>query len=178
MRKLLIMLGILAGAPVLITSLLFLSTLSFYIVIGMLPPCIAPTGYHMTRMHMIAWRGEMGWSGDIEQAVEHQQQCGIDKRYLAERLLSDADGTIVSLGMDLVVRESFDDGDRLLMQYRDDKRWNHNLTLNDEYSRLLLAMWRMKKHIPLSEEDRAVITRWPDAYFEGLGVVPPVRKAE
>ena len=117
----------------------------------------------------------MGWDGDIEQAVEHLQQCGLNKRYLAERLLSDTNGTIASLGMDLVVREEFDDGDRLLMQFHNDKRWNHNVTFNDEYSRLLLAMWRMKKHIPLSEEDRAVITRWPDAYFEGLGVVSPPR---
>lgn len=177
MRRTLFTLGILAGVPLLVVGSLIVYPIFFALVTDFLPSCIAPTGYHLARMHMILRRGATEWNGSVDQAVEHLQRCGVDKRTLAKRLLSDTDGTIVSLGMDMVVRESFDDGDRLLMQYRNDKRWNHNMTLNDEYSRLLLALWRMKKNIPLSEEDRAVITRWPDAYFEGLGVVPPLRRS-
>ena len=176
MRRILFTLGILAGIPLLMIGSLIAYSIFVTLVTATLPPCLAPTSYHLARMHMILRRGATEWDGGVEQAVEHLQQCGIDKRYLAERLLSDTNGTIASLGMDIVVREAFDDGDRLLMQFHNDKRWNHNLTLNDEYSRLLLAMWGMKKNIPLSEEDSEVITRWPDAYFEGLGVLPPLRK--
>lgn len=175
MRALLLVLAALFSVPLAAVAAIFLVSFSFLFVIALTPPCFVPTTFHFTRMHWIAFRGEMGWDGDIENAVEHLLQCKSDTRDIVDRLLSDSNGTIVSLGMDRVVRESFLDGDKILTQFHHDTRWNHNLTHNDEYSRLLLAMWRMKKGIPLTPEDHEVIEDWPDPYFESLGVVPPER---
>jgi hypothetical protein len=140
---------------------------------GITPPCIAPTSYHIARMHWLEKRGEMGWSGEIEDAVQYLSRCRSDTASLAKRLLADSSGTVVSLGMDIVVRESFENGNELLQRHDDDKRWNHNLALNDEYARFLLVLWKIQKGLPLTVEDEEIMSGWSIGYFERVGVIPP-----
>lgn len=169
MKEILPIFGILIGIP----ATFFLVILFPLLARGITPPCILPTAYHIARMHWIEKRGEMGWNGDVENAVVHIMQCKSNTKYLVKRLLSDESGTIVSLGMDIIVREALDDGDTLLRQHHNDTRWNHNLAFNDEYSRLMLAMWKIKKKNSLTSEDRAAMSEWPIEYFESFGIVPP-----
>ncbi|MFH1348340.1 MAG: hypothetical protein ABIH58_01770 [Patescibacteria group bacterium] len=140
---------------------------------GIAPPCIVPTSYHIARMHWIEKRGDMGWNGEIEDAVTHLHQCRSDTENLVKQLLSNDSGTVVSLGMDIIVREALDNGDTLLRQYHDDKRWNHNLAFNNDYSRLMLAMWKLKRNLPLTSRDMEAMSDWPIEYFEDLSVKPP-----
>ena len=160
------------GAALGIVMVPFLAILSPIFAKAIAPPCIVPTSYHIARMHWIEKEGEMGWSGEVENAVEHLAQCTSDVAHLASQLLSDRSGTVVSLGMDLIVRESFDDGDQLLLQHRNDKRWNHNLAFNDEYARFLLVLWKMKKKRPITTEDREIAHGWSAEYFEKVEASP------
>lgn len=175
MRKHLAIIGSLAALAVAAIIALFVPVFSFIILETVTPPCFATTSYRIARMAWIISRGEMAWDDEVEKAYKHLRQCKSDKRLLAAQLFSHEDGTIASLGMDLVVQESFEDGDHILMQFHNDKRWNHNLALNDEYSQLLLAMWKIRRTIPLNAQDKEVVERWPDTYFERLGVIPPER---
>jgi hypothetical protein len=75
--------------------------------------------------------------------------------------------------MDITVREALDNGDVLLKQHHNDDRWNHNLTFNDEYSRLMLALWKLKRNLPLTPEGRKAMSGWPLEYFGSFGVAPP-----
>jgi|SRR3989344_2911983 len=169
MKKILLTFGIIITTPV-VALLIFLSPL---LVRGISPPCFVPTGYHIARMHWIEKRGEMGWSGEVEDAVKHLHRCRWNTERVVQKLLSDKSGTIVSLGMDIIVREALDNGDILLTQHHDDERWNHNLAYNNQYSRLMLAMWKLKKRLPLTAEDIEAMGDWAIEYFESFEVVPP-----
>ena len=162
-----------AGAIIITPVTFFLIIAAPVLVRGIKPPCIVPNSYHFARMHLIEKRGEMGWNGEIEDAVSHLHRCRSDTEHLVQQLLSHRSGTVVSLGMDVIVRETLDNGDMLLKQHHNDKRWNHNLALNDDYSRLMLAMWKLKKDLPLNSKDRAAMSDWPIEYFESFEVVPP-----
>jgi|TARA_B100002003_G_C13676693_1_gene342206 hypothetical protein len=111
------------------------------------------------------------WKDDPDQALEHLQTCKSDKHRLAMEMLSHADGTVASLGMDLVVKESFEDGNVLLSQFSNDKRWNHNLALNDEYLKFMLVLWKIKRGIEITASEKDLIEGWSDGYFEKVGVI-------
>lgn len=134
--------------------------------------CILPATFHVRQMERVISNGEMGWDGDVQRIFDHLVACKRDKRALAQTLLSNHDGTIVSLGMDLVVRESFEDGNYLLARLLDDTRWNFNLTHNDEYARFLIAAWKTKRQLALTEEDKETMRGWSKEYFERLNVKP------
>lgn len=165
---------------IIITALIFLAliiALLFPILPQILtPPCIAPTSLHIARMHWIESGGEMGWGREIEKAANHLIACRENKEHLAQQMLKDSSGTVVSLGMDLIVRELIENGDALLRQRLNDKRWNFNLALNDEYARFLLIVWKMKKELPLSAEEEEELDGWSSGYFEKLGVISPKDK--
>ena len=169
MKKILFIIGVLIISPV----IFFIIIAAPLIAREITPPCFVPNSYHFARMHWIEKRGEMEWSGKIEDAVAHLHQCRSNTERLVKQLLSNDSGTVVSLGMDIIVREAFDNGDTLLMQHHDDERWNHNLAFNNDYSRLMLAMWKLKRQFPLTAEDREAMSGWPIEYFESFGVVPP-----
>ncbi len=169
MKKILLTIGVLITTPI----VLLVAFLSPLLARGITPPCFIPTGYHVARMHWIETRGEMGWSGKVEDAVKHLHQCRSDTEGIVRQLLADSSGTIASLGMDIIVREALVNGDTLLKQHHYDTRWNHNLAYKNEYSRLMLAMWKLKKALPLTAEDNEVMRDWPIGYFESFGVVPP-----
>ena len=169
MKRILLVIGILPGIPI----AFFLAIALPLLARGITPPCIVPASYHIARMHWIEKRGEMGWNGEIEDAVTHLYQCRSDTENLVKLLLSSDSGTVVSLGMDIIVREALDSGDTLLRQHHDDKRWNHNLAFNDDYSRLMLAMWKLKRNLPLTSKDMEAMSDWPIEYFEDFGVKPP-----
>lgn len=158
----------------LLPILLILAGLSYITAFEFPTPCIAPTKFHIARMEWIAYRGEMGWDGEMEEALEKLQTCRKDKKSLADALLTNENETIVSLGMDLVVRESFENGDAILNQYRDDSRVNFNLATNGDYARFLLAVWKTKRGLALTQEDRNVLQGWSDSYFERLGAQTPM----
>lgn len=141
----------------LFTVLLFLLTGTFKISLS----CYLPTSYYIYDMRKIIRRGEMGWGDNIERIFNFLRECKQDNQSLATRLLSDKDGTIVSLGMDLVVLKSLSNGDTMLSKYHDDTRWNFNMTDNGEYSKLSLARWKIRKNISLTNQDREILKRWP-----------------
>ena len=87
------------------------------------PPCLVHAGYHFARMEWMMEKPEMAWDDTPEEALEHLRRCKTDRRKTAVAMLAHGDGTVVFLGMDLVVQEAFEDGDVLLARFKDDKRW-------------------------------------------------------
>lgn len=143
--------------------LLIINTMTIY-------SCYLPTNYYFDRMHKVINRGDMEWNYGIESIFQHLRECNKNKRQLAERFLSDKDGSLVSLGMDLVILESLPDGDKILEKYENDKRWNFNMKSNSTYSKFLLVVWKMKNNIPLNKEDDKIVNDWPKQYFIRFGV--------
>ncbi len=176
MKKVLLLTGSLLAVPVLLLGSYVVLLVAWMIVPTIIPSCFAPTNYHLTRIHWMVEHPKLAWEDDPEQALEHLVQCKPDTRDVALAMLSHSDGTVVSLGMDLVVQASFDDGDALLLQFQSDKRWNHNLALNDEYSAFLLVLWKMKRSIPLTITERKTIEGWSDVYFERVGLTSPTEQ--
>lgn len=155
---------------------LVLGIMIFHAVMTALgPPCFMPTGYHIDRISALIQGEGMGWGDEVEQAFKHLKQCKPDKKHIAEKLLSDDDGTVVALGMDVVVQESFDRGDLLLRKHHGDMRWNYYLASNDEYSKFMLVLWKMKKDMPLTVAEKEAIEGWSDEYFEKVGIIPLAR---
>ena len=142
---------------------------------GIVLPCIVPVSIHIVQMHWVEARGEMGWSGDIGESVARLAQCRSDRASFARQLLADSSGTVVSLGMDLVVQEAFEDGDVLLARFKDDRRWNHNLALNDEYAAFMTVLWKMKRGMPLTSAEQETTEGWSAGYFEKVGLAPPAK---
>ncbi len=156
---------------------LVVSMMSFHAVMAALgPPCFMPTSYHIGHISALMQDAEMGWGDEVEKAFEHLKQCKSDKQHLAEQLLSDSDGTIVALGMDVVVEESFYNGDVLLKKHHGDMRWNYYLASNDEYAKFMLILWKMKREIPLTHAERGTIEGWSDEYFEKVGLTSPAER--
>jgi hypothetical protein len=153
---------------------LVLSIMSFHAVIAALgPPCFMPASYHVNRIAALMSSQETNWS-TVDKRFEKVKQCKSNKRHLANLLLSNEDGTAVALGMNIVVEETFDDGDALLKQHHGDMRWNYYLSNSDEYSKFMLALWKMKRDIPLTLTEREKIEGWSNPYFEQVGLIPPV----
>ena len=160
-------------SSILVFLLIFISFLIFAIInYTTILSCYFPTNYYFYRMHKIIVRGDKDWDGEVERIFHHLQNCNYNKRQLAEKLLADKDGTIVSLGMDLIVLESLPDGDILLSKYQNDQRWNFNMKYNSQYSKFLLVVWKIKNNIQLNEKDKEIVTGWSKDYFTRLGVEP------
>lgn len=152
--------------------LLVLSVMSFHAVMRALgPPCFMPTNYHIDHIRALMVDTDMGTGEAVDKNFEHLKQCKPDKRHLAEQLLSDNNGTIVALGMNVIVEESFDDGNVLLMRHLGDTRWNYYLASNDEYARFMQILWKMKREIPITLAERKATEGWSEEYFKKVGLL-------
>lgn len=154
--------------PIFVAGIFTIHTL----IVALGPPCFMPTSYHVDHIAALMAGQEADWS-KVDKAFEHVKQCKSDKQHLAKLLLFHEDGTVVALGMNVVVEESFNDGDVLLKQHHGDMRWNYYLSNSDEYSRFMLILWKMKKGIPITDAEKEVIEGWSDGYFDQVGLIPP-----
>ncbi len=175
MKRLFVYTGLILAVPIMAFCLYVMFLVAYLVIPTIIPPCSLPTDYHLVRIQWMVKHTKPAWKDDPDQALEYLIQCKSDKHRLATKMLSHPDGTVASLGMDLVVKESFEDGDVLLKQFQKDKRWNHNLALNDEYSKFMLVLWKIKRGIEITELEKKMTEGWSYGYFEKVGVIPPVQ---
>lgn len=144
--------NVFAGIGIGVAALVSLGAGLVFVLIELNSPsgCILPDAWHLYRLEH---PGGSAWGDTVKRQFDRLRQCTTNPEALARRLLRSWDGTTVSLGMDLVVLENLDHGDELLRKRFTDYRWNQNLYCNDNYARALLGVWKLKRGLPLTEQE-------------------------
>lgn len=122
--------------------------------------------------------GEQGWGGEVAGRIGRLKAETSDKHLLASRLLAEPDGSLAAEGMAIVATEGFPGGDRTLAAFAGDTRWNYWLDNNAHWSRLCLAAWKLKRHLPLDGADRRSAAGYDLVLRSTFGVALPAPPAD
>ena len=120
--------------------------------------------YQLAKCRYLIRMNHPGWGDEVSSIVRNMISHASDKHQLAERLLSQDDGSLVSEGLILLVQCNHPHGKQLLTQHLDDQRWNYYLELNcATASNCLNAYVSQNKSIP-SADDCRTIAVWKYLY--------------
>jgi hypothetical protein len=94
--------------------------------------------YEMRPVYAVIAAGEQGWAGDATRMLDGIISRSLDHHALAERLLTESDGSLVAEGMVLAVQSCHPQARSLVQQHLSDKRWNWSMANNAELAKQLL----------------------------------------
>lgn len=98
-----------------------------------------PYRREMRPVYAVIKAGEQGWGSEAIAMLRTMMKRASDRHVLADRLLSESDGSLVAEGMVLAVQSGHPRARAILQEHLTDNRWNWALANNDDLAKQLLA---------------------------------------
>lgn len=96
-----------------------------------------PYRREMRPVYAVIEKGEQGWGGEAIAMLHRIMARSRDRHALADRLLSERDGSLVAEGMVLAVESDHPRARAIVEAHLADERWNWSLANNDQLAKQL-----------------------------------------